>query len=96
MDILVSSGVISLGLVIGMLVGWFINEDQEFTIGGLVASVTVLSGSGVVGVFQLVAPQGSTREFWFYPIAILVGLLIAPFLDRLYNDLYEPKSKRSK
>ncbi len=96
MDPIICAGVVSLGLVIGMLVGWFVNEDREFSVGGLVASVTVLSGSGVVGVFQLVAPQGSTREFWLYPVAILIGILIAPFLDRFYNGLYERKPKRSK
>lgn len=93
MDCLVVSGVVSLGLLVGLLVGWFVNEDQPFTATGLVASITVLSGAGVLGVFHLIAPTGPTREFWFYPIAVLAGVLIAPPLSKLYDRLYPDEKK---
>jgi hypothetical protein len=94
MDFLVVSGVVSLGLLVGLLVGWFVNEDQPFTATGLVAAITVLSGAGVLGVFHLIAPAGPTREFWFYPIAVLGGVLIAPFLSVLYDRLYPANQKK--
>jgi hypothetical protein len=93
MDFLVVAGVVSLGLLVGLLVGWYVNEDQPFTTTGLLASITVLSGAGVLGVFHLIAPTGPTREYWLYPVAVLAGVLIAPPLSKLYDRLYVEKSK---
>jgi hypothetical protein len=89
MDWLIVGGVVSLGLLVGLLVGWFVNEDQPFTVNGLVACVTVLSGAGVAGIFHLVSPNASTREYWLYPVTLLLGMLAAPRLDIFYNDLYK-------
>ncbi|ARQ01398.1 hypothetical protein [Pseudorhodoplanes sinuspersici] len=93
MDWLVVAGVVSLGFLVGLLVGWYVNEDQPFTATGLVASITILSGAGVLGVFHMIAPTGPTREFWLYPIAVLLGVLIAPPLSKLYDRLYVEDSK---
>src|SRR5689334_8111300 len=88
MDCLTVVGVVTLGLAIGLLVGWFINEDEPFTAKGLTTSISVLTGAGVLGIFKYVSPGGSTREFWFYPVGILIGLLVAPFFDVFYNALF--------
>jgi hypothetical protein len=93
MDWLVIAGVVSLGLLVGLLVGWYVNEEQPFTATGLIASITVLSGAGVLGVFHLIAPAGATREYWLYPVAVLFGVLIAPPLSKLYDRLYEEDGK---
>jgi hypothetical protein len=89
MDWLVITSVVALGFVIGLLIGWFVNEDQSFTATGLTTSISVLSGAGVLGFFHYVSPNGPTREVWLYPIGILAGLLTAPFFDIFYNALYE-------
>ena len=96
MDSLAVVGTLSLGILLGLIVGWFLDEEQPFTVSGLIAISSILSGAGVLGVFHLVSPNGALREFWFYPIGLLVGVLIAPFLDRYYNSLFgtEKKSRR--
>jgi phosphotransferase system glucose/maltose/N-acetylglucosamine-specific IIC component len=96
MDWVVVVGVISLGVLVGLLVGWYVNEDKAFTTTALAASVSTLSGAGVLGVFHLIVPATPTREYWFYPVGMLVGVLIAPFLDMFFNGLYENKPKRRK
>lgn len=93
MDQLAVIGTLSLGILIGLVIGWFLDQEQPFTTSGLIAITSILSGAGVLGVFHLVSPNGATREFWFYPIGLLIGVLIAPFLDKYYDSLFEPAKK---
>ncbi|MHC2432750.1 hypothetical protein [Bradyrhizobium sp. USDA 4451] len=60
-----------LGFMIGMLVGFFVQEADEWTRSAMTASVAVLTGAGVVALLRYGAtdPQG----VWFYPIGLVIG-----------------------
>jgi hypothetical protein len=89
MDNVVIGGVLSLGILIGLLVGWFVNEVGDFSLKALTGAISALAGSGVIAIFSLIAPSSSTREFWFYPMGLLAGLLIAPIVSKLSDALYD-------
>jgi hypothetical protein len=93
MDALAIVGTLCLGILVGLLIGWYLDQEQPFTITALVTVTSILSGAGVLGVFRLITPVGGLREFWFYPIGLLVGVLIAPPLDRYYDSLFETSKK---
>lgn len=93
MDLLVVSGVLCLGLLIGLLVGWYVNEAKSMTFPVLVGAVNILAGSGVLAIFHLISPA-PTREYWLYPVGLLVGVLIAAPLDVLLNRLYPAHAKK--
>ncbi|MBS0254777.1 MAG: hypothetical protein JSS36_06090 [Proteobacteria bacterium] len=62
-----------LGAVIGGIVAHYIANVREFTLRGMTATVAVLGGAGVIGVFQLMGTPPTTA-FWMYPVGLLVGL----------------------
>jgi len=86
MDFLAVAGFTCLGLFVGLIVGWFMNQKKALD-GKGVSSIILAVGSSAVSFIPLFSPKAG-REFWFYPIALLVGLLIAPFLDRAYDKFY--------
>lgn len=88
MDVLAIAGFCSFGLFIGILIGWFVNDDttSKDKDKAYVKVVIAISGSAVSFV-PLFAPLVG-RERWFYPIALLVGLLISPLLDVYFQWFY--------
>ena len=86
MDGLAIAGISCLGLFVGLIVGWFVNQEEPLSAKS-VSSIIVALGGSAVSFIPLFSPKAD-RELWFYPIALLVGLLIAPFLDKAYDKLY--------
>ena len=78
MDGLAIAGFCSFGLFIGLLIGWFVNDDKtsKEKDKGYV-KIVIAIGSSAVSFVPLFAPV-TGRERWFYPIALLVGLLVSP------------------
>jgi hypothetical protein len=65
-------GATSLGVLIGMLTGFFVQEANEWDRHALSSAVLVLAGGGVLGFMHWASPTGA-HEIWFYPIGLLAG-----------------------
>jgi predicted membrane-bound spermidine synthase len=94
MDWVVASGVIAFGGLIGILVGWYVNEVKAYTESVVTTAMGLFVGSGAIAILQQVAPTGSTREFWLYPVGLLIGVLIAPPIDVYFQNLYKSRKAR--
>lgn len=86
MDCLAIVGFSCLGLFVGLIVGWFCNQEKEPDSKSY-SSIILAVGGTAASFIPLFSPK-TGREIWFYPIALLAGLLIAPFLDVAYNWFY--------
>jgi hypothetical protein len=73
-------GAISLGALIGMFAGFFVQEVKEFDKRALYGAALVLTGGGVLGFMHWVSPTGA-HEVWFYPIGLLAGFGIGTIWD---------------
>lgn len=65
-------GAVLLGFIIGMLVGFFVQEAKEWTRSAMTASVAVLTGAGVVALLRYGAPD--PHGVWFYPVGLVIGV----------------------
>jgi hypothetical protein len=65
-------GAASLGLLIGMLTGFFAQEVKEWDKRALSSAVPLLTGGGVLGLMHW-ASSTDGHEIWFYPIGLLAG-----------------------
>lgn len=65
-------GAASLGVLIGMLTGFFVQEAGEWDKHALSSAALVLTGGGVLGFMHWAPPTGA-NEIWFYPIGLLAG-----------------------
>jgi hypothetical protein len=86
MDCLAITGFSCLGIFIGLIVGWFVNSEKEP--GPRSYGAIILAVGGAATSFIPVFAPTTGREIWFYPIALLGGLLTAPYLDVAYNWFY--------
>jgi O-antigen/teichoic acid export membrane protein len=73
MDWVVICGSLSLGMLVGMLVGFFVQESKTWAHRELSAAVAALAVTGVLAILRFDAHQ---REIWFYPIGLVVGFII--------------------
>jgi tetrahydromethanopterin S-methyltransferase subunit C len=64
-------GATLLGLIIGMLVGFFAQEAKEWTRAAMTASVAVLTGAGTLALLRYGAPD--QHDVWFYPVGLVIG-----------------------
>ena len=80
MDWMIITGTVCLGILIGALVGWFVNEAKEMDFKVLSSSVWVLTGGGVLALFSFLA-GGSVREIWLYPVGLLFGFLAVTVIE---------------
>lgn len=81
MDALAIAGFSSFGLFVGLLIGWFVNDDKTSKgADRAYAKVIIAIASSAVSFIPLFAPVAG-RERWFYPIFLLVGLVVSPLFD---------------
>lgn len=86
MDWIIVSGSLSLGALVGALVGWFwsTNLDNAVAPKILAGAVSALAGSSVLMMFSFLAGlKGPTHEYWFYPIGLLIGFAFVMILDSI-------------
>jgi hypothetical protein len=65
-------GAASLGVLIGVLTGFFVQEAKVWDKQALSSAALVLTGGGVLGFMHWASPTGA-NEVWFYPIGLLAG-----------------------
>jgi hypothetical protein len=65
-------GAASLGVLMGTLTGFFVQEAKEWDKHALSSAALVLIGGGVLGFMHWASPTGA-HEVWFYPIGLLAG-----------------------
>jgi len=92
MDWIIACGALSLGLLIGALVGWYVNEAKQINHKVLSLAVWVLAGGIVLGLFRfLSAGDVAAREIWLYPVGLLIGFVAVTILELQYYDYYGKK-----
>jgi uncharacterized membrane protein YeaQ/YmgE (transglycosylase-associated protein family) len=55
MDWIVAAGALSLGILIGAIVGWYFSESKIITLTVLVGCISALVGSSVLAMFSFLA-----------------------------------------
>jgi len=65
-------GATLLGLIVGMLVGFFAQEAEKWTQLAMTASIGVLVSSGGMALLHYGAAS-DPRAVWFYPIGLVIG-----------------------
>jgi hypothetical protein len=93
MDWVIASGAVSLGIVIGILVAWFVLEAKEMSLQVLSSSVVIATGGAVLALFQFLSASHVAREVWLYPVGLLLGFCGASIIDTAYYG-YDPNRPR--
>jgi uncharacterized membrane protein YfcA len=71
MSIVPALGSLSLGVVVGLLVRYFIRRFKTFGPAALGSVISIIVGGAVIKFLE-----ADTTVFWFYPIGLLAGFLI--------------------
>jgi thiol:disulfide interchange protein len=69
-------GAFWLGALLGTLLGFYVQEAEEWDQRALAASIWVIAGSSVLLLLQFLVPSSGAREIWFYPIGLVGGFII--------------------
>jgi len=72
-------GSLWLGILIGLMVGFFAQEADEWDRKALSASVGAVAGSGILLLLRYLV---STPEIWFYPMGLTGGFIIGTIWER--------------
>jgi hypothetical protein len=89
MDWIITVGSLSLGILIGGIVGWYFSESKTITLTVLFGCISALVGSSVLAMFSFLAGKsGPTHEYWFYPVGLLIGFVIVIGLELYHYDYY--------
>jgi hypothetical protein len=84
MEWIPSLGCFCLGALIGVLVRYYVSEAEKMTLKVLASSISVLAGSGVIGIFHLMDPNGAaSNAYWFYPVGLLVGFAVVAIIEMI-------------
>lgn len=87
-DWIVASGAGALGLMLGALTGWLARDAktlQEKVIG---TAIFILAGAWVLSL--MTGGGRPTRDYWFYPLGLLIGFLIVLAIE-IYLHGYQGK-----
>ena len=79
-DWVVISGALSLGLLPGVLVAFFVQEAETWNHSALGFSVAALATSGVVAILRYTVSDAG-EMIWFYPIGLVIGFIIGTAWD---------------
>ncbi|KRQ09156.1 hypothetical protein [Bradyrhizobium manausense] len=75
-DWLVILGALWLGVFLGTLVGFYVQEADEWGPRALTTSIWVVAGSSTLVLLQFLNPSAGLREIWFYPLGIVGGFIV--------------------
>jgi hypothetical protein len=77
MVLLIISGALCLGIVIGWLVRYFLNRLREYTVQSLASIVAILVGGTITKFLDSDPFSLGTRV---YPVGLLIGILVYPLI----------------
>jgi hypothetical protein len=75
-DWIVVLGAFWLGALLGTLLGFYVQEAEEWGPRALGTSIWVIAGSSILLLLQFLGPRASAREIWFYPIGLVGGFIV--------------------
>jgi hypothetical protein len=75
-DWIVALGAFWLGTLLGTLLGYYLQEAEEWDSRALGASIWIAAGSSILVLLQFLAPKAGAREVWFYPIGLVGGFIV--------------------
>ena len=75
-DWLVVLGALWLGVFLGTLVGFYVQEAEEWGPRALTVSIWVVAGSSTMILLQFLNPTAGLREVWFYPLGFVGGFIV--------------------
>jgi tetrahydromethanopterin S-methyltransferase subunit C len=97
MDWIIAVGSLSLGILIGAIVGWYFSESKIITLPVLAGCISALVGSSVLAMFSFLAGKsGPTHEYWFYPVGLLIGFVVVIGLELMHYNYYGERRDRNK
>jgi hypothetical protein len=85
MNWVVAAGTLCFGIVVGIIVAYYVEEAKVMSARVLSVALGSLGGAGVVAVFTLLGTTRTSDEPWFYPIGLLGGFGIGTYINWLYS-----------
>jgi hypothetical protein len=75
---MIVGGTLCLGILIGILMAYFVFEIKVMDRRALYSSVGVIAGAGVIAMFHLLGGlhAESRPEYWLYPVGLLGGFVV--------------------
>jgi hypothetical protein len=65
-----------LGALVGLSLGFYVQEEKAWDKRAFIASLSPVSGAGVIVLFHHLAQNIANSEYWFYPIGLVYGFII--------------------
>lgn len=93
MDWLIVAGSLSLGILVGILVAYYVYEADKWDLKAVRGTITVFLSSSVMALFNFL---GGPREIWVYPIGLLIGFIFGTTLEYVEEFYVEPRRERRK
>jgi hypothetical protein len=90
MDWMVATGAVCLGILIGILVGFYVQEEIKWDRRALVGAISAFAGGGVMALIHSLVSNGAPREFWLYPVGLLGGFIVGTIWEYLDPGTNEP------
>jgi hypothetical protein len=61
------------------MMGFYLVKTKEMTLSALAGAISLLSGVGVIALFHFIDPAHSApaRNYWYYPVGLLAGMVFA-------------------
>ncbi len=75
-DWLVVLGALWRGVFLGTLVGFYVQEAEEWGPRALIVSIWVVAGSSTLVLLQFLNPTAGLREVWFNPLGVVGGFIV--------------------
>jgi hypothetical protein len=94
MEWIVASGSLCLGLLIGILIAWYMLDVKEVNLTALYSSVAIAVGGSVLGFFKFLSPGGTADALWFYPIGLFLGFVGASVYDTIMYGYDRSRERR--
>jgi hypothetical protein len=80
MSLVAVVGAFWLGALIGMSLGFYVQEEPKWDRQALKASLQLIAGASIVGLFHFLSHNNSYsahgQEYWFYPMGLVGGFII--------------------